>query len=52
MTVSRPATVTAAQLALAFEQGQLVPHYQPIIDLNGDMIAGAETLLRRQHLTL
>lgn len=52
MTVSHPATVTAAQLALAFEQRQLVLHYQPIIKLNGDMIAGAEALLRWQHPTL
>ena len=37
------------RLARAVERGELLLHYQPIIDLHSGQIAGAEALLRWQH---
>jgi EAL domain-containing protein (putative c-di-GMP-specific phosphodiesterase class I) len=52
MTDSQPVEWTVTQLAQAVEFGQLVLHYQPIIDLRSDKIAGAEALLRWRHPSL
>lgn len=52
MTASKPAEWTMAQLAQAVEHGQLELHYQPIVDLRGSEIAGAEALLRWRHPSL
>jgi len=38
-----------AELRGAAERGELLPHYQPKIDLAGDVIAGFETLTYWQH---
>jgi predicted signal transduction protein with EAL and GGDEF domain len=40
MTASRPVVWTATQLAQAVVLGQLELHYQPIVDLRSDQIAG------------
>jgi len=37
------------RLARAVERGELLLHYQPIIDLHSGQIAGAEALLRWRH---
>ncbi|MGZ4436277.1 MAG: putative bifunctional diguanylate cyclase/phosphodiesterase [Nocardioidaceae bacterium] len=37
------------ELAAAIEQGQLVLHYQPTIDLDNGRVAGFEALVRWQH---
>jgi EAL domain-containing protein (putative c-di-GMP-specific phosphodiesterase class I) len=37
------------RLARAVERGELLLHYQPIIDLHSGQISGAEALLRWQH---
>ena len=52
MTASATAGWTTAQLAQAAERGQLELHYQPIVDLRSDVIAGAEALLRWRHPSL
>ena len=52
MTASRPVVWTATQLAQAVVLGQLELHYQPIVDLRSDQIAGAEALLRWRHPSL
>lgn len=49
MTTSNPAALTATQLAQALAQGQLALHYQPIFELRGGGIVGAEALLRWAH---
>ncbi len=36
-------------LESALERGQVVVHYQPIIDLNSGAVRGAEALVRRAH---
>lgn len=51
MNTAHAATLSATQLAQALEQRQFVLHYQPIVDLRSDAIAGAEALLRWQHPT-
>lgn len=38
-----------AQLAAALQQNQILPHYQPIMDLHTGTIAGVEVLARWQH---
>jgi EAL domain-containing protein (putative c-di-GMP-specific phosphodiesterase class I) len=40
---------TATELAQAATRGQLELHYQPIVDLRNNRIAGAEALLRWRH---
>lgn len=51
MNAAQTNALTATQLAQALAQGQFVLHYQPIVDLCSDVVAGAETLLRWQHPT-
>ncbi len=41
--------VAIADLALALELGQLVLHYQPILRLSSDEVAGVEALVRWEH---
>ncbi|MPZ88653.1 MAG: EAL domain-containing protein [Nitriliruptorales bacterium] len=38
-----------AQLAAALQQGEIVPHYQPIVALSGQRIAGVEVFARWRH---
>ncbi len=52
MSAFPPAEWTTAQLAQAAERGQLVLHYQPIVDLRIGEIAGAQALLRWRHPSL
>ncbi len=52
MTASLPIEWTQTQLAQAVVLGQLELHYQPIVDLRGDKITGAEALLRWRHPSL
>lgn len=52
MKTTAPPALTAAHLAQALEQRQFVLHYQPIVDLRGGGVAGAEALLRWLHPTL
>jgi EAL domain-containing protein (putative c-di-GMP-specific phosphodiesterase class I) len=40
-----------ADLRLAIEQGQLVVHYQPVVDAVDGTVSGAEALVRWQHPT-
>jgi len=40
---------TENDLRLAVQQQQFVLHYQPIVDLPGNRLAGAEVLIRWQH---
>jgi EAL domain-containing protein (putative c-di-GMP-specific phosphodiesterase class I) len=40
---------TEAELRTAIEEGQFVLHYQPIVDLATDRIAGFEALVRWRH---
>jgi diguanylate cyclase (GGDEF)-like protein len=40
---------TEAALGEALEQGQLVLHYQPVVDLTARRVVGAEALVRWQH---
>ena len=47
-TVQRRASI-AAELGSAIEHGQLVLHYQPIIELRGGETIGAEALVRWEH---
>jgi len=47
-TVRRRASV-AAELGAAIEHGQLVLHYQPIIELGGGETVGVEALVRWEH---
>jgi diguanylate cyclase (GGDEF)-like protein/PAS domain S-box-containing protein len=47
-TVRREASV-AADLGTAIEHGQLVLHYQPIIELGGGETIGVEALVRWEH---
>ncbi len=49
MSASEPSEWTVTQLAQAVARGQLELHYQPIVDLRGDQIVGAEALLRWRH---
>lgn len=39
------------ELAAAIDQGQLVAHYQPIVDLSSRHLVGVEALMRWQHPT-
>ncbi len=43
---------TATELAQAAARGQLALHYQPLVDLRNNRIAGAEALLRWRHPSL
>jgi len=52
MTTSPPAGWTATELAQAAANRRLELHYQPIVDLRHNRIAGAEALLRWQHPSL
>ena len=52
MTASQQTDCMAAQVAVAVERGQFELHYQPIVNLRSDAIAGAEALLRWRHPTL
>ena len=47
-----PAGWTASELAQAAAGRQLELHYQPIVDLRSNVIAGAEALLRWRHSSL
>lgn len=38
-----------AQLEEALQQGQIVPHYQPVVQLTGETIAGVEVFARWRH---
>lgn len=49
MITSQSPEWKATQLTQVIEHGQLVLHYQPIIDLRSGAVAGAEALLRWQH---
>ncbi len=40
-----------SELQLALDEGQLVVHYQPIVEIDGGGIAGFEALVRWQHPT-
>lgn len=44
-----PAALRARQLRDAIDQGRLVVHYQPTIDLRSGHLAGAEALVRWPH---
>ncbi|HXA28051.1 MAG TPA: EAL domain-containing protein [Candidatus Angelobacter sp.] len=39
------------ELRRAVDAGELVVHYQPVLDIGGDTVAGAEALVRWQHPT-
>lgn len=52
MTALLPAGWTATELAQAAARGQLELHYQPLVDLRNNRIAGAEALLRWRHPSL
>jgi len=39
------------ELRTALREQQMIPYYQPIIDLTNDRVCGVETLLRWQHPT-
>ena len=45
----RNSAVTAGGLTTAVDQGQIVPHFQPIVDLRTDRISGVEALARWHH---
>lgn len=49
MTASLLTGWTATELAQAAARGQLELHYQPIVDLRNNRIAGTEALLRWRH---
>ncbi len=40
---------TEAELRIALEQGELVLHYQPVVDLTRNVVTGLEALVRWQH---
>ena len=42
---------TKEELHAAIESGQIVPHYQPIVDLRNGQIVGLEVLARWEHPT-
>lgn len=52
MTASLTTGWTATELAQAVARGQLELHYQPLVDLRHNRIAGAEALLRWRHPSL
>jgi len=52
VTASLPTGWTATELAQAASRGQLEMHYQPLVDLRDNRIAGAEALLRWRHPSL
>ena len=45
----RPDLAIDAELRRAIEEGQLVLHYQPTVDLASGQVTGAEALVRWQH---
>jgi EAL domain-containing protein (putative c-di-GMP-specific phosphodiesterase class I) len=49
VTASLPTGWTVTELAQAAARGQLELHYQPLVDLRDNRIAGAEALLRWRH---
>lgn len=49
MNTAQPAVPTVTELRQALAQRQFVLHYQPIVELHGNRVIGAEALLRWQH---
>ncbi|MFW2513574.1 putative bifunctional diguanylate cyclase/phosphodiesterase [Demequina sp. SO4-13] len=50
-TASETHSALASELATAIEEGQLVLHYQPILELSTRTVVGYEALVRWQHPT-
>ncbi|MFW7413971.1 putative bifunctional diguanylate cyclase/phosphodiesterase [Demequina sp. SO4-18] len=50
-SASETHSALASELAVAIEEGQLVLHYQPILELSTRTVVGYEALVRWQHPT-